>query len=629
MPDPVKVFSLTSFNFMNMDRTSWIALIVCFLLLFFYQPILFYFFPEWSQPAPVESDSSEVSATDTDKSTVDLVTPAESVATAVPTIADDTAAIPSRPVEVAEELAVLSNEYFDVTFTNWGGAIKTVTLHQHKREDGRPIVLNEGSPLAVFSITGWKGMPGSFATVEVSEKSVTYETELEPGVRLERVYTIGEGYQIECMQTVYVPEGQSMILPPYYMALGTMAPIYGRKEERRFTGMAWHTPNPGGSYEDVSMTSFYPGFMGLGGNKSELTSDPGDPIQWAALKTQFFTMIMNLGDVPGLEVRAIRQRLPGARNSATGLVPEGIMASVKMPGFQVNASYSKTFTLYAGPKEDHRLHAMETGEDRLMQFGFMGIISRPMLRLMNLIHDGFDAIGVPHAYGVAIIIMTIILRGILWWPQTKANLSMKRMQTVAPLMKEIQEKYKDKPEKLNAEMMKLYQDYGVNPFGGCLPMLIQFPIFLGFYYMLLGSIELRHEHFLWIKDLSQPDTVLHISALEFIPIFQGNINPMPLVMGITMFITFTITPQPTGVDNPMMKVMKFMPILFLVFCYNFASALSLYWTMQNLLSIVQMKYNMKHEPPTLEVLKQQAIERKKAKKLLNQGFGMSARKKRK
>lgn len=629
-----KCLQLTPSKFMNMDRTSWIALIACFLLLFLYQPILFYFFPEWQEPvpqAPTEETQTGTSAhsSDTGANTSDLITPAPANNIAVPLIGADSTAVASRPEDVSENLLVLSNDYIDVAFTNWGGGIKTVSLKKHEENDGDPVVLNAGSPLAIFSIAGWKGMPGAFVASEISQDSVTYVTELEPGVKLERVFTLGEAYQIQCVQTVYAPEGQTIVLAPYYMALGTMAPIYGTKEERRFTGMAWHTPEPSGDYDDVSMTSFYPGFMGMTGDKSELLSNDGDQIQWAALKTQFFTMILNVGDVPGEQVRAVLQRLPGERDEVTGIIPEGIMASIKMPGFQVNASYSQTFSLYAGPKEDDRLHSMTMGEDRLMQFGIFGIISRPLLKLMNLIHSGVDHLGVPHAYGIAIILMTVILRGILWYPQTKANLSMKRMQTVAPLMKELQEKHKDKPEKLNQEMMKLYQDYGVNPFGGCLPMLIQFPIFLGFYYMLLGSIELRHEHFLWIKDLSQPDTVLHISALEFIPIFQGNVNPMPLVMAITMYISMSITPQPAGVDNPMMKVMKFMPIMFLVFCYNFASALSLYWTMQNLLSIVQMRYNMKHEPPTLEALKQESMDRKKAKKQRNKGFGMSARKKKK
>jgi YidC/Oxa1 family membrane protein insertase len=367
------------------------------------------------------------------------------------------------------------------------------------------------------------------------------------------------------------------------------------------------------------MTSFGPGFLGMGGDKTELVSDNGDIIQWAALKTQFFTLIVNMNDRPGQVFRGVPQRLPELKDPETGVIPDGIRGTVEFPGFQVNASFSQKFSIYAGPKEDSRLRKMGTDEDRLMQFGVFGVISRPLLMLMNGINT------IVHNYGISIILMTIILRSILWYPQTKANLSMKRMQTVAPLMKEIQEKFKDKPEKMNQEMMKLYQDYGVNPFGGCLPLLIQFPIFLGFYYMLLGSIELRHAGFLWIDDLAQPDTVLRISALSWVPIFQGNINPMPLVMAVTMYISMSITPQPTGVDNPMMKVMKFMPAMFLIFCYNFASALSLYWTMQNLLSIVQMKYNMKKEPPTLEALKEEAVRKKKARKERMKGFGMSAR----
>ncbi|MEM6884660.1 MAG: membrane protein insertase YidC [Verrucomicrobiota bacterium] len=612
---------------MNMDRTTWIVMITCFLLLFFYDDIAYYFYPEWKQPAPTRTTETPPANDPATPVPSDLVTPAQDTSSPTPVIGQDENAVPSRPVNVPESVAVLSNEYFDVAFTNWGGAIKTVTLHKHESEDGDRVVLNNGSPIAVFSISGWPGMPGSFTAKQITEDSITYEVELQPGVRLERIYTIGAGYQIQCIQTVYVSEGHSVVMSPYHMALGTMAPIHGSAEERRFTGMAWHTPNPGGDYEESSMSSFYPGFMGLWGNKSELLSDKGEDIQWAAINTQYFALIMNMGSLPGQEMRAIKQRLPDARDETTGFVPEGIMASVQMPGFQVNSSFSQTFNLYAGPKEANRLYSMPEGEAKLLEFSFMAFISKHMLKLMNWIHTGVNGLGVPHAYGVAIIIMTIILRAVLWWPQTKANKSMKRMQTVAPLMKDIQQKYKEKPEKLNQEMMKLYQDYGVNPFGGCLPMLIQFPIFLGFYYMLLGSIELRHEHFIWITDLSQPDTIFQIKALEFIPGFRGNINPMPLVMAVTMYITMTITPQPTGVDNPMMKVMKFMPVLFLVFCYNFASALSLYWTMQNLLSIAQMKYNMKHEPPTLEALKEEAMTRKKARKERSQGFGMSARKK--
>ncbi|MGF1679111.1 MAG: membrane protein insertase YidC [Candidatus Methylacidiphilales bacterium] len=603
-----------------MDRTSWIAVIVCFVLLLFYQQILFFFFPEWAKPAP-SAPSIPPSAQEQPVSRDSLAPlPPEAGRESVMISGRDESTYPAS--EGPEVLETLSNALMHVTFTNLGGAIHQVSLIEHKAQADQPVVLNAGGSTPILTLSGWKGAGRSlFTQTTQTADSITYERVLSPGVRLERRYRIlPDGYQIEYVQTVYTDYGSPVVMPPYTLSMGTFSPIYNLADERRFVGMAWHTPSPGGSYKDKSMTSFDAGFMGMSQAKSEISSKEGESIQWAALKTQFFTLILNLGETPGSRLYGIHERLSDIQSSETQS-PDGIRGEVEIPGFQVNASYSKKFTLYAGPKEDHRLRKMGMEEDRLMEFGIFGVISRPMLMLMNGINH------LVNNYGISIILMTVILRGILWYPQTKANLSMKRMQTVAPLMKELQEKFKDKPEKMNQEMMKLYQDYGVNPFGGCLPLLVQFPIFLGFYYMLLASIELRHASFLWIGDLAQPDTVLHISALSWIPIFNGNFNPMALVMAITMYISMSIIPQPQGVDNPMMKVMKIMPVLFLIFCYNFASALSLYWTMQNILSIVQMRYNLKQEPPTLEALKQQAADRKKSRKDRMKGFGMSARKK--
>jgi YidC/Oxa1 family membrane protein insertase len=199
-------------------------------------------------------------------------------------------------------------------------------------------------------------------------------------------------------------------------------------------------------------------------------------------------------------------------------------------------------------------------------------------------------------YGVTIIILTILIKAVLWIPQSKSNQSMRRMQLLSPKLKELQEKHKDNPQRLQDEMMKLYRDYNVNPLGGCLPLLVQMPIFIGFYYMLLSAVELRHASFLWMSDLSQSDTITRLPVFGMaIPI-----NPMPLVMGATMYWSMNITPQTQTADNPTANMMKFMPLLILLVCYNFSSALSLYWTVQNILSIGQMYYNLKQPAPKLE-----------------------------
>ena len=155
---------------------------------------------------------------------------------------------------------------------------------------------------------------------------------------------------------------------------------------------------------------------------------------------------------------------------------------------------------------------------------------------------------------------------------------MRKMAKLSPIMNELREKYKDDPQRMNQETMKLYKEYGVNPFGGCLPMLVQIPIFFGFYGMLDKAIELRNSSFLWVHDLSQPDTVFHIGGIP--------INILPLVMAATQLWQMSITPK-TG-DPAQQRMFLFMPLIFLFICYNYASGLALYWTVQNLFFVAQM-----------------------------------------
>ena len=170
--------------------------------------------------------------------------------------------------------------------------------------------------------------------------------------------------------------------------------------------------------------------------------------------------------------------------------------------------------------------------------------------------------------------------------------AMRRMSALSPKIQELREKYKDDPTRMNSEVMKLYKEYGINPVGGCLPMLIQIPIFFGLFTMLRQAVELRGAHFLWIRDLSQPDTVAHL------PIVGWPINILPLIMAATSFWMTHLTPK-SG-DPTQQRMMMFMPIIFIVFCYNFAAALALYYTVQNLFSILQLYQNRKQPMPTLE-----------------------------
>jgi YidC/Oxa1 family membrane protein insertase len=241
------------------------------------------------------------------------------------------------------------------------------------------------------------------------------------------------------------------------------------------------------------------------------------------------------------------------------------------------------YDIYFGPKSLKLLSQMNNGLDKSINFGMFDFIAKPSLWLMNFIHDY-----IPN-YGIAIIILTIIVKIILWPLGNKSYKSMNDMKKLAPLMKEIRDKYKDDKKKMNQETMALYKTYKINPMGGCLPMVLQIPVFFALYRMLYEAIELRHAHFfLWINDLSAPDRLFNFDI--YIPLMQPpyGIPVLTLIMGASMFLQQKMAPAPA--DPTQAKLMTFMPILFTFIFINFSSGLVLYWLVNNLLSMGQQYY---------------------------------------
>ena len=243
------------------------------------------------------------------------------------------------------------------------------------------------------------------------------------------------------------------------------------------------------------------------------------------------------------------------------------------------------FQLYVGPKEFKRLQALGNQQDLVMQFGFLGFFSKLLLAFMYAIHS------VVPSWGWSIVIMTICIKTLFWPLTAKASRSQKRMSKIQGPMAELKEKYKDNPQKIQQETLKLFKEHQVNPVAGCLPMIIQMPIFLGLFYMLRTASELRHEPFLWVADLSMPDTIAVVGGFP--------VNLLPLIMGVTMFLQMSMMPVSPTADPMQQKIFKFLPFVFLIFLYNFASGLVVYWTMQNILTIVQQKIinSRPDEPP--------------------------------
>ncbi len=263
-----------------------------------------------------------------------------------------------------------------------------------------------------------------------------------------------------------------------------------------------------------------------------------------------------------------------------------LQAQYILPRIRVNPGRQDKidYKLFLGPKSMKILKKTGHGLDKSINFGWFDILAKPCLWIMNFLHDNFI-----QNYGIAIIILTIFTKILLWPLGSKSYKSMGEMKKIQPLMAEIREKYKNDKKKMNEEVMNLYRTYKINPLGGCLPMVVQIPVFFALYRMLYEAIELRHApFFLWINDLSAPDRLFTFDfAIPFMQPPYG-IPVLTVIMGATMLLQQKMSP-PMG-DATQAKVMMFMPIIFTVIFINFSSGLVLYWLINNILSIAQQQY---------------------------------------
>ncbi|WP_218312109.1 membrane protein insertase YidC [Alteromonas antoniana] len=236
---------------------------------------------------------------------------------------------------------------------------------------------------------------------------------------------------------------------------------------------------------------------------------------------------------------------------------------------QVNAGETATVSsiLYLGPKNQEELAKLARGLDLTVDYGILWWISQPLFKLLKFLHS---LVG---NWGVAIILITIIVKGAMYWLTKKQYESMARLRNLAPKMQQLKDRYGDDRQKMSQAMMEMYRKEKVNPMGGCLPLLLQMPIFLALYWVLMESVELRHADFaLWITDLSVKD-----------PYFV-----LPILTGASMYLLQKL--QPTTITDPMQqKIMQFMPVMMSIFFLWFPAGLVLYWLVSNIITLIQAK----------------------------------------
>ncbi|RMF65180.1 MAG: membrane protein insertase YidC [Calditrichaeota bacterium] len=330
--------------------------------------------------------------------------------------------------------------------------------------------------------------------------------------------------------------------------------------------------------------------------------NPGEwdnPTKWVAIRTKYFAVAVIPKDKEGQAVRFRGEE-----------VDIGEKAAWKKYGFDLEMPFEANrervednFTIYFGPLDYDIVKAYGVGLENMMSFGWA--IFRPFGKMILWSFNALYKI-IPN-YGWVIVIFSILIKLLLFPLTRKSYQSMKEMQRLQPLMQEINEKYKDDPQKKQQEIMNLYRAHGVNPLGGCIPMLLQWPLLIALFNVFRTTIQLRGAPFiLWIHDLSRPDTIAHLPFS--LPLYGDTVNVLPLFMGVTMFVQQKMT-----MKDPKQKAMVyFMPLFFTLLFNRFPSGLNLYYALFNLFSIIQEKV-VPYHPPTEEELKERAKKATKAK----------------
>lgn len=511
--------------------------------------------------------------------------------------------LPPAPEDIIQTKTVtLETEETVFTLTTLGGGVKTAELINQAVNDGSDhrVVLNQGDSSAVGALAeGPDGLERVNYTYLEDESTAgtraVFAARHPSGLIVKKTWSLidpeqpGAAYSLDLQVDVENSKDSQAQIPldRFSLYLGRAAPL--QASESRFS------PPKIGLRDDGDYTSLSTAKEGMlkEGFFSRAQSQvvrTADELQYAGVSSQFFTTTLRHknptgGGIWGKATRVSVQDSEVQQNaSRAGLIlPSQAMA----PG----SRQTLNFQLFMGPRDNRMLRQMGNGMGDIMDYGWFTIFSRLMNFLLVHIHDGVAKISGPWSWGWAIVIVTIVVRTLMWPLYSRSNRTMKRMAKLKPEMDKLKEKYPDDPAKMQQEVMGLYKTYGINPVGGCLPMLAQIPIFFGFFRMLQNAAELRGHGFLWVDDLSQPDTIGHLIGFP--------INILPILMGVTSFAQMAMMPN-TSADKTQATIMKLMPIMFLVFCYNYASALALYWTTSNLFSIVQTWITKRMPEPELK-----------------------------
>ena len=539
-----------------------VAIVLCFMVLLFWQM----FFAETKDQAPETYQNEGLQQAASLEETKEKALPLEMMPTSsiVSEAENDTR---------APEIVTVDTPLYTVRISEKGAGVKSLTLKDYREtveKESEPKEISDpknemGTILVGFEGRSVSGIGSAVYThqsaskqIQVSDgyEKVVFKWQSMDGVVIEKAYTFSPDSYLIDVEVSIMNMAATILQDSLTLSMINVIP-----QDTTMIGFTGPSAMMDGEVQTLKINKL--------SEKNRLSGN----MTWSAFQDRYFMSTIIPSQTTNIEVRY-------------KLRDEDILESrVVLPEITIlpNTKKKYTFQTYFGPKNVTILKELGHQLERVVDFGWFDWMARPCLWIMNQIYRF-----IPN-YGIAIILLTVIIKGVLWPLGNKSYKSMAQMKKMQPLMAELRERYKDDKQKMNLELMTLYKTYKVNPLGGCLPMLVQIPVLFALYRMLYQAVELRHEPFMgWIHDLAAPERMFNFGfSIPFMTPPAG-IPVLTILMGLSMFVQQKMQP-PMG-DPAQAKMMMFMPIFLIFICMNLSSGLVLYWFISNLLSILQQYY---------------------------------------
>ena len=499
----------------------------------------------------------------------DLATTAGAPKNDLPKAAATASAPASAPVLFVPNktgaIITLKNDVITLEIDTLGGVISRAQLTKHLEEDKSGVLIFERSKARQYyarsglvSASGVE-LPNHTQVFSVSKNSAGNSVTLvaeKNGIRLEKVLTLDNGsYVVDAKHTIKNLSNPSADLTLYAELVRDNGKLEESMFYATFTGPALYTDAE--KFQKIE-------FSDIEKNKAKLPgTQQKDSPTWIAMVQHYFASAW----IPSNSFQ---------KDLYVGKLENNqyrIGVQSKLEALGVGQEKTETLKLFVGPQEEQVLEKIAPGLELVKDYGWFTILAKPIFWLLEKIH------ALVNNWGWSIIFLTILIK-LAFFPLSAASYkSMARMKLVQPKVLELKERHKGEPQKLNQAMMEMYRKEKINPLGGCFPVLIQIPVFIALYWVLLSSVEMRGAPWWgWIQDLSKPDTLFGVW-------FGAPIGLLPILMAVSMFIQTKLNPTPP--DPLQAKLMMFMPLAFSVMFFFFPSGLVLYWVVNNILSIAQ------------------------------------------